>query len=221
MPTPPLPDWIRHAQVPGYTTAHQLCPDEPRLFGTESLYGDWAGSVLLLAKDFGPSRILRARLAAGDPRPYRHEPGMLANVRLRELAAPVEELGLLYGSALANLLRDDGRVSGALPNREQALAYGAQVARFTVERMPALRWIVCLGLEAWECSRSALGLEGDWRAHRDSGEPLGPLVAAFHPSARVSRERMERPWEALALAGARLIIEDVRARRAQEGRGQR
>jgi hypothetical protein len=201
MPTPPLPDWIRHAQVPGYTTAHQLCPDDTRLFGTESLYGDWGGQVLLLAKDFGPSRILRARIVGGDPRPYRHEPGMLANVRLRELAAPAEGLGLLYGSALANLLRDDGRVSGALPNREQALAYGAQVARFVVERMPALRRVVCLGLEAWEVACAALGLEGDWRAHRDSGEPLGPLVAAFHPSARVARERMEGPWSALRRAG--------------------
>jgi hypothetical protein len=67
----------------------------------------------------------------------------------------------------------------------------------------------------------ALGLEGDWRAHRDSGEPLGPLVAAYHPSARVSRERMGRPWEVLALAEAELGIEDVRARRAQEGSGQR
>jgi hypothetical protein len=177
--------------------------------------------VLLLAKDFGPSRILRARIAAGDPRPYRHDPGMRANVRLCELASPVEHLGLLYGSALANLLRDDGRVSGALPNRDGALAYGVEVARFVVERMPALRWVVCLGLEAWECACVALGLEGDWRAHRDSGEPLGPLVAAFHPSARVSRERMGRPWEVLALAGARAGIEDVRARRAQGDSGQR
>lgn len=195
-----LEAWIRHAEVPGYATAHRLCPGETRLFGTESLYGDWAGDVLLLAKDFGPSRILRERIAAGDPRPYRHEPGMRANLRLRELASPVEHLGLLYGSALANLLRDDGHVSGALPNREEALAYGVHVARFVVERMSALRWVVCLGLEAWECACGALGLEGDWRAHRDSGEPLGPLVAAFHSSARVARGRMEGPWEALLRA---------------------
>ena len=51
MPTPALPDWIRDADVSGYVAAHQLCVGESRLFGTESLYGDWNGAVLLLAKD--------------------------------------------------------------------------------------------------------------------------------------------------------------------------
>jgi len=122
---------------------------------------------------------------------------MLANRRLRELAAPVIARGLLYGSALANLLREDGVVSGALPNREEALVYGARVLGFVFEGMPALRWVACLGLEAWDCACSALKLDGDWRAHRDSGAPLGPLIAAFHPSARVSTARMAAPWEAL------------------------
>jgi hypothetical protein len=119
-----LPTWITEVDVPGYVAAHQLCPGEPRLFGTESLYGDWDGAVLLLAKDFGPTRIVHDRLAAGDPRPYRHEPRMRANRQLQRLAASVEGMGLLYGSALGNLLRDDGRISGALPNRSAAMAYG-------------------------------------------------------------------------------------------------
>src|SRR5262245_52165604 len=109
--TPPLPGWIRLAEVPGYTAAHRLCPEEARLYGTASLYGDWGGRVLLLAKDFGPSCIVRERIAAGDPRPYRHGPAVQTNVRLQQLARPLEGLGLLYGSALANLLRDDGRIS--------------------------------------------------------------------------------------------------------------
>ena len=51
--TPPLPNWITEADVPGYVAAHRLCPGEPRLFGTESLYGDWGavGAVPLLACD--------------------------------------------------------------------------------------------------------------------------------------------------------------------------
>jgi len=195
--TPPLPDWIRHARVRGYVTAQQLCPGEPRLYGTESLYGDWEGEVLLLAKDFGPSRILLERIASGDPRPYRHSPEMLTNRRLQRLAEPLANRGILYGSALGNLLRADGRVSGSLPNRRAALDYGTVVTRFVVERMTSLQWIVCLGREAWEVASSDLGVEGDWRAQRDAGEPLESLVAAYHPAARITLEAMARPWEAL------------------------
>jgi hypothetical protein len=64
---------------------------------------------------------------------------------------------------------------------------------------------MCLGEEAWECATRAEGLEGDWRLHRDDGEPLERLIAAFHPSARVSRVRMEGPWNLLA----RLVREDL------------
>jgi hypothetical protein len=195
--TPPLPTRITEAAVPGYVAAHRLVPGEPRLFETESLYGDWGARVLLLAKDFGPTRIVRDRIAAGDPRPYRHEPTMRANRQLQRLAGPVEGMGLLYGSALGNLLRDDGQISGALPNRAAAMAYGVEVVRFVLEHMPARRWVVCLGREAWEVATAALGIEGDWRAHRDAGEPLGALVAAFHPSARVAAAVMARPWSTI------------------------
>ena len=195
--TPPLPDWIRMAKVPGYVTAHSLSPVETRLYGTESLYGDWDGSVLLLAKDYGPSRILRDRIAVSYSDAYRHVGGMRANRVLLRLARPFERHGILYGSALANLLRDDGRVSGTLPHRRLALDYGTQVTRFVVGSMPNLRCIMCMGSEAWECASRALGREGEWIAHRDSGQPLGLLIAAFHPCARVSREQLTRPWEAL------------------------
>lgn len=196
--TPPLPDWIRNADVPGYATAHRLCPVEPRLYGTESLYGDWGGTVLLLAKDFGPSRIVRDRIAAGEKRPYRHEPEMRTNLRLQALAEPFRDRRLLYGSALANLLRDDGDVSGPLPNRRAALAYGTRALEFTIQRMPSLRWIVCMGKEAWECARAVENVDGDWQEHRDSCTPLGRLIATFHPSARVSTTRLQAPWAALA-----------------------
>jgi hypothetical protein len=55
--TPPLPPWITSAAVDGHENAHVLCPRETRLYGTESLYGDWDGAVLLpLAKDSVPSQ---------------------------------------------------------------------------------------------------------------------------------------------------------------------
>jgi hypothetical protein len=201
--TPPLPDWIRDARVDGYTTAHRLCPQETRLYGTESMYGDWNGRMLLLAKDFAPSRVLHERIKEGCQRPYHHDPKLRTNVRLMHFVAPFENLGLVYGSALANLLRDDGEFSGALPNRKGAMEHGIRVARFVIEHMPALRWIVCLGREGWDCACGAQGVQGDWRVHRDSGEPLERLVAAYHPSARVSREQMTRSWEAFKRAAER------------------
>lgn len=195
--TPPLPDWIICARVPGYVSAHALCPGEIRLYGTESLYDDWNGRVLLLAKDFGPSRIVRKRIADSDLRPYRHEPKMLTNVRLQQLAAQFETHGLLYGSALANLLREDGEVSGALPNRAEALAYGTRVLGFAIEHMPRLEWIMCLGLEGWACACAATKQAGGWREHRNNGKPLGRLIAALHPASRASWERMRQPWDVL------------------------
>ena len=119
---------------------------------------------------------------------------MRTNRVLQRLAQPLEPVGLLYGSALANLLRDDGRFCGTLPNRAEALTYGAEVLRFVVSHMPRLQRVVCLGAEAWECACSATGLTGDWKEHRDSGRPLGQLVAAYHPSARVSRGKFLAGW---------------------------
>jgi uracil-DNA glycosylase len=79
------------------------------------------------------------------------------------------------------------------------MSYGTRVLTFVVEHMPALERIVCLGQESWECATAALGLSGDWQQHRDSGSRLGPLVAAFHPAARVSTVRIEAAWRALDL----------------------
>jgi hypothetical protein len=224
--TPPLPDWIKGAEVRGYVAAHRVVAGERRLYGTETLFGDWGGEVLLLAKDWGPARILRERMARGEASAWRHDPRMRANRRLVKLAAEcgVEpgEHGALYGSALANLLREDGRVSGALPNRAEALEYGVEVLRFVRAHMPALATVVCMGREAWECAATAFGGRGEWREVRDGrdgrrdgrvgwrevrdgrrggrkGAEHGELelLAAWHPSARVSWPELARPWRAL------------------------
>ena len=103
MPTPPLPPWIREAAVGGYLTAHTLLPGETRLYGTESLYGDWDAPVLLLAKDFAPSKVLHERLAAGETRPYRHEPERIANLG-QEIARGQQraDCGCIDGCATAD-----------------------------------------------------------------------------------------------------------------------
>jgi hypothetical protein len=205
--TPELPTWIREAEVSGYINAHDLCPGEPRLYGTESLYGDWNARVLLLAKDFAPASYVRDRVAPGDHRPYSHKPGLRTNKRLAEFVVRFLSVPVLYGSALANLLRDDGEWSGTLPNRRAALDHGARVLRdFVLPHLPDETLVMCLGEEAWECACAATGLSGDWREHRDAVRPLGRLVAAFHPVARVSVAQHEGPWQLLAdlLGGAEM-----------------
>ncbi len=202
--TPLIPSWIREATVPGYTNLFVLLPEETRLFGTEDLYGDWNGRALLFAKDFACSGLVRERIERGDARPYRHEPRLRTNIMLRRHADPLREgptpttCGLLYGSALACLLRDDGQMSGALPSRKEALAFASHVLRFVLEHMPRLHAIVCLGEDAWQCTMPALNVAGDWRISRDSGMVVnaGPIkvIAAYHPAARVTREKAARPW---------------------------
>jgi hypothetical protein len=204
--TPPLPNWITNAEVRGYVAAHRVVAGERRLYGTETLFGDWGGEVLLLAKDWGPARILRERVARGEADAWRHDPAMRANRRLVKLAeecgVQAGEHGVLYGSALANLLREDGRVSGALPNRAEALEYGVEVLRFVRARMPALATVVCMGREAWECAAAAFGGRGEWRDGRRGERRCAEhgeleLLAAWHPSARVSWPELARPWRAL------------------------
>lgn len=204
---PPLPTWIREHELPGYTNVFALLPAETRLFGTEDLYGDWNGPALLLAKDFACSKLVRDRMQRGDPRPYRHEPQLRTNIILRRHADPLTlgptpvTSGLLYGSALACLLRDDDRMSGPLPSKVRAVHFGSRILRFVVAHMPRLETVVCLGEEAWQCTMRALNVDSDWRTLRDSGEILNAgqlkVLAAYHPAARVSRDKASRPWAAV------------------------
>lgn len=203
--TPVLPDSIRHAHVYGDVTAHSLLPDERRPYGTESLYGDWAGRVLLLAKDFAPSEYLRTRLAAEDRDPYRHDPDRRTNKRLDSLtkglrgSPDAKSCRMLYGSALANLLRDDSKWSGTLPNRGAATNYGSRVVDFTLGHMPRLEANVCMGREAWEATAEALGLGEPWEAVRGGGRLVrhGVLTVAVvpHPAARLSNAEHQRAWD--------------------------
>lgn len=203
--TPPLPQWLTGFHLPGYVNVYEVLPDETRLYGTESLYGDWNARVLLLAKDFACSDILHQRIAAGDQRPYRHEPTLRTNRALQQLAGPLctaddaKHCGLLYGSALASLCRDDGNMSGALPNRAAAIEFGSRVLEFTLENMPRAEVIVCLGAEAWLCASSTLGFCEKWITVRDATQFVSygglKIVAAYHPAARVTKEKARSPWK--------------------------
>jgi hypothetical protein len=211
--TPIIPAEIRDYRAGAYTNIYQLCPDEPRLYGTESLYGDWDAELLLLAKDFAPSALIRHRLAAGDPRPYRHtnwllEPktaGAATNRNLERLARRLD-CRKLYGSAMAGLLRDDGHVSGALPEMRGIAPFLADVLRFTLAHMPNLRAIACLGADAWHLALASFQLVPiDWAGQRATRRPVqvnGLLLFALpHPSRTPGgAETVRADWDAMAQA---------------------
>jgi hypothetical protein len=212
--TSPIPNWIRDYRTTSYRNIYELCPGETRLYGTESLYGDWGGELLLMAKDFAPSQLVLDRQAAGDPRPFHHTnwvrepmaPGARTNRTLHRLAERIK-CGKLYGSALAGLLRTDGRLSGALSEKPQIGEFVHEVLRFTISQMPRLAGIACLGVDAWEWTTQALGLAGySWGEHRARREPLVTakgirLFALAHPSRTPGgREMVERDWEVMGRA---------------------
>lgn len=179
--TPQIPDWIRHSRVNGYRNIYELCPEETRVYGTESLCGDWSGDVLLLLKDFASSDHVKEKIARGE-RGFSHTPKLPTNRRLNHLLSPVrltaqpETCGVLYGSALAGLLRDDGEMSGDLSNRREAMENGVRVLRWVVDQMPCLRIIVPLGVEACETTEKALGRYGDRDKLRKQPRPDGRLM---------------------------------------------
>lgn len=203
--TPPLPNWLTGFRLPRYVNVYELLPEETRLYGTESLYGDWNARVLILAKDFACSELLHQRIAKGDQRPYRHEPTLKTNRALQRLTDPLrtgsdaEHCGLLYGSALASLCRDDGKMSGTLPSRASAIKFGSRVLEFTLENMPRAEVIVCLGDEAWMCASATLGFCEKWAHVRDATECVSAgglkIVAGYHPAARVTKEKARLPWQ--------------------------
>ncbi len=50
-----IPDELRDTKINGFVNAYSLLPSgEPKLFGTETMYGDWNAHTLLFAQDFAP-----------------------------------------------------------------------------------------------------------------------------------------------------------------------
>lgn len=156
---PAVQEWMR-APIKGYRSVYEseFCPQETRIFGTESLYCNWNGRLLILAQDFSHDECIRERLRAGEQRPYRHDPCNRTNIQLRKL---VEDSGLdgdvLYGSAMGGMLKIGDGLGSKLPNLKGARAYASRLLEFVVEAMPNICAIACLGTFAWEvaCNRIA------------------------------------------------------------------
>jgi len=155
--TPPIPSWIRDFAYPGYVNVYSLASlrDEPKLFCTETLLGDWDASVLFYAKDAAPVTEIVRRIGSNDSNPWRHgergsdRMGYRTNEKVADLATYFSGTKL-YGSALAHMLKADNRASSSLAGLTSGQLHDhlKRVLDFVVQNMPNLKAIVCLGCEA-------------------------------------------------------------------------
>ena len=207
--TPPIPHWMHSARIPGYTNIYEVLPNEARVYGTESLFGDWDGRVLLLAQDFAPIQYVLKQMAEGETDPFRHNPLMQTNKRLIQHTAHIREsdspssCGILYGSALAGLCKDDASVRGVLPSRGLAIEYGARVLSYVVENMPNLKVILGLGSVPNAMISELMEPACDWKSARDACRAVHTddgrtLVFASHPVSSTKREVVMERWNLLA-----------------------
>lgn len=200
---------MRSFRLDGYVNIYELLPNEPRIYGTESLFGDWNAPLLVLAKDFAPSSFILDRIQRGCTDPYRHSTRFRTNQVLcnwlqpfLRAGTPPNCSGILYGSALAGLLRADGERSGGLASRAAAIEYGGRVLRLVIENMPSLKVVVCMGTEARACYSTAIGVVPDnlgiETEFQLGGQRRGIVgLAAHHPAARMSNLTKAAPWERL------------------------
>lgn len=162
--TPPIPARFRSISSPGYVNIFEFGLGNENLWGTETMLGDWNGEYLLVAKDFYPACYIRLLQAAGEKYPYRHHPGISTNVKLKNILCRdfttirLDALGgfdtrtcnFLYISACF-LLRDDGVISGTLPEGgDAAMDASEPVVLWTMfkENMPNLKTVVAMGGDA-------------------------------------------------------------------------
>ena len=205
---PQVPEWIRIFTYPNWTNIFHLAPS------TESLYpitmrsdwhhqfNDWNGEVLLLAKDGCPPYIISGRVARREQQPWRYgqrelgdEMGFGTNERLFGFASKLPG-GKLYGSATANMLFNDPKTSRQLTGfyDEQLHQFLKKVLVWVVESMTQLRWIACLGKEAWFLACAAMNdyqSAKEFARFRDGRRPMVGIIGSkkirafplYHPAA--------------------------------------
>lgn len=144
--TPVIPDEIRKIRHLGYKNIFEIIPENKRLYGTESLMGDWNGHGLILAQDFAPVEYV---LQHG----YVHSPNFPTNKNLLSILKSCGHdilglgnlnCGFLYGSACF-LLKDTKSATDSLPEKRVALLKSELVFEFVLDNMPKLKFIICTG----------------------------------------------------------------------------
>ncbi|RWC59490.1 hypothetical protein [Mesorhizobium sp.] len=196
--TPPIPDSIRRLKPPlDFVNPFQIGIDGPNLFGTETLCGDWGGTLLLLAQDFAPADEVRAvQKKHGSKGAWRHNDGdgrygigMITNENicrhLKSIGRNVDlagrkslDCGVLYGNA--SFFLKEGNVSPT-----KGVRASAPVFEFVIENMSDLKAIACLGKPAFEGVMGWLGINADWRMHMNARKPVRygelSIFALAHP----------------------------------------
>jgi hypothetical protein len=217
-----IPQKFRDFRFKDWTNAFDFLPPNcPRFYPTETLFGDWHSSVLLLAKDAAPSCVMRKAFANEGIDGWRHaqkgrdRAGYRTNERLVDLVRTHKLPTPLYGSAAAHMLYDDPRFSRNLRGFYEGALHDhlADVLRWVIGRMPNIRTIGCLGVEAWYLTSVVLEhpctpttAAKNAAKHRDAESIITGYVndreisasCHFHPSARVSKEQLNAGWSGLA-----------------------
>lgn len=193
--TPNIPEWIMEISHPAYRNIFDYNLGNQNLWGTETLLGDWDGKYLLIAKDFYPTSKIEDALRLGDANPY-HYRDIRTNRNLLETLKKFEPFSysatntncdFLYVSACF-LLRDDGQVSGPLPDRGAALELSAPVLAFTMDHMPRLETVILMGEEAADVAC----IECVDNTIRERGLRC---FQVSHPAARISDADRFAEWE--------------------------
>jgi len=151
--TPDIPQCIQKISHEQYKNIFSYDLGNKNLWRTETLFGDWCGEYLLIAKDFYPASYIDDAIAAHESNPYRHNPKAPTNRNLEDTlrhynqikcGSPNLNCNFLYASACF-LLRNDGKKSGDLPDECEVLKRSAPVLAFTIENMPKLKRVIAMG----------------------------------------------------------------------------
>lgn len=196
--SPPIPASIRNISHPLYRNIFSYNLGNSNLWGTETLFGDWDGKFLLIAKDFYPTSYIEGAIAKLDPHPYQHSPSAPTNRNLVKTLCYFERVAESFDNTDCNflyisacfLLRADGVVRGKLPDQEVAMRLSAPVVRFTMDHMRYLKVVVAMGADA------VGAIQASGLASEISGRGL-KLHSVSHPSRAMTDDRRFEEWRSV------------------------
>jgi len=138
--TPKAYDFRAHIAPEGYRNINELgnLSTCDWLHPVQSLYGDWTGRNLILGQDFN----CWGNLLDLDVKELQPDPNFPTNKNLTEI------FGLSFDAIYANLswfIKDGRNASSSLNFTKKVLEANHPIFRVTVESMPNLKRIYCLG----------------------------------------------------------------------------
>jgi hypothetical protein len=205
-----IPEKIKNIRVDGYKNIFDFesnpfaDADHPNLWGTETLFGDWDGKLLIVLKDFSSTEFLKNR---SDNRPiYSHAPNNRTNQNLVSFLKEAgydtsseqnTSCGILYISACF-LMRCGSGLSGRISPR--ALRASWDVIDFTISKMPNLTDIALCGREAFDTFNRVVPFDhhrakmknADSKIRWEFQERIFYVHVTCHPSSRGINSNRDR-----------------------------